>query len=67
VTVTIGGVQVPILYQGLVPGFVGLYQLNVGVVPSIPSGDAVPVVIEQNGIESNPGLAVTIPVRRPGE
>jgi hypothetical protein len=37
------------------------------VVPSIPSGDAVPVVIEQNGIESNPGLAVTIPVRRPGE
>jgi uncharacterized protein (TIGR03437 family) len=67
VTVTIGGVQVPVLYQGLVPGLVGLYQINVGLIPSIAAGDAIPVVVEQDGVQSNPGLAVTIPVRRPGE
>ncbi|MBI3934131.1 MAG: hypothetical protein HY316_05535, partial [Acidobacteria bacterium] len=29
VSVRIGGVEVPVVYQGLAPGFVGLYQVNV--------------------------------------
>jgi uncharacterized protein (TIGR03437 family) len=28
-----------VLYQGLAPGFVGLYQFNVTVPPNAPSGD----------------------------
>jgi uncharacterized protein (TIGR03437 family) len=62
VTVTIGGVQAHVDYQGLAPGFVGLYQVNVVVPPGVAPGPAVPLVILQNGIPSNPDLPVTIPV-----
>lgn len=64
VKVTIGGEELPVLYQGLAPGLVGLYQVNVLLSPSIVPGDAVPVVIKQEGVSSNP---VTLPVRAPGE
>ena len=63
VKVTIGGVEMPVVYQGLVPGLVGLYQVNVVLSTSAPNGDDVPVVLIQNGIASNPNLPVTIPVR----
>ena len=43
-SVTIGGREAAIRFAGLAPGSVGLYQLNV-VVPSGPTGNAVPVVI----------------------
>ena len=43
-SVTIGGREAAIRFAGLAPGSVGLYQLNV-VVPSEPTGNAVPVVI----------------------
>ena len=47
-------------YQGLAPGFVGLYQVN-AVVPEVSVPDpAVPLVITQDGIASN---AVTIAVQ----
>jgi uncharacterized protein (TIGR03437 family) len=39
--VTVGGVQIPesgVLYAGLAPGFVGLYQFNI-VVPNVPDGE----------------------------
>jgi uncharacterized protein (TIGR03437 family) len=63
VSVRIGGVSVPVLYQGLAPGFVGLYQVNVQLPPNAPTGNAVPVVIQQAGIISNPELPVAIPIR----
>ena len=62
VTVTLGGVQAHVDYQGLAPGYVGLYQVNVVVPPGVAPGAAVPLVILQNGIPSNPDLPVTIPV-----
>ena len=52
VTVTIGGLDAAIAYQGLAPGFVGLYQVNV-VVPTGVATGAVPLVLTQNGIPSN--------------
>jgi uncharacterized protein (TIGR03437 family) len=63
VTVEIGGVQVPVVYQGLAPGFVGLYQVNVVLTPGVPTGPAVPLVLRQNGIPSNPNLPVSIPIQ----
>ena len=63
VTVTVGGVEAPVVYQGLAPGFVGLYQVNVVLPSTVTPGDAVPVVVQQNGIVSNPDLPATIPVR----
>jgi adhesin/invasin len=66
-TVTVGGVAVPVRYQGLAPGFSGLYQINVLLLPTVPSGDRVAVVIEQDGIQSNPGSRITIPIAAPAE
>ncbi len=65
VRVRFGGVEVPVSFQGLAPGSVGLYQVNVTLPATVPTGDQVPVVIEQNGIRSNPGATVSLPLRRP--
>ncbi len=43
--VTIGGVTAPVTFSGLVPGFVGLWQLNVQIPANAPVGNTVPLVI----------------------
>ncbi len=45
VTATIGGVDVPVLFSGLTPSLVALYQINVQVPAAVPSGSAVPLVL----------------------
>jgi uncharacterized protein (TIGR03437 family) len=57
-TVTLGGVPLPILYSGLAPGQVGVYQIN-AIVPfrGIPLGFDVPLTISQGG------TSTTLPVR----
>lgn len=52
-TATIGGVDSKVLFSGLAPGFVGLYQVNVQVPAAAPSGDKVPVVLIVAGLTSN--------------
>jgi uncharacterized protein (TIGR03437 family) len=62
VSATIGGVPVPavnIQYAGPAPGFVGLYQVNIQIPTGVAAGNTVPVVLTQNGINSN---AATIAV-----
>jgi uncharacterized protein (TIGR03437 family) len=49
--VTIGGRQADVVFSGLAPGNVGLYQLNVVVPADAPAGIQ-PVVISANGITS---------------
>ncbi len=63
VSVTIGGLPAEVRFQGLAPNFVGLYQVNAVVPSGVAPGSAVPLVITQNGVPSNPDLPVTIPVR----
>ncbi len=65
VTVTIGGLEAAIAYQGLAPGFVGLYQVNVVVPAGVAPGGAVPLVLTQNGIVANPDQPITVPVQAP--
>jgi uncharacterized protein (TIGR03437 family) len=57
--VTIAGVPALVLFSGLAPGFVGLYQVNVQVPPGTPSGSA-SLQIQINGQTSN---SVTIAIR----
>jgi uncharacterized protein (TIGR03437 family) len=47
-TVTLGGVQLPLLYFGLTPGEVGVNQINVSVPSNVPVGFE-PLVISQGG------------------
>ena len=63
VTVEIGGAAVPASYAGLTVGYVGLYQVNLTLSNGVPTGDNLPVVIRQNGIESNPLLPIRISIR----
>jgi uncharacterized protein (TIGR03437 family) len=59
-TVTIGGIDANVDFSGLAPGYVGLYQVNVLVPDSAPSGDAIPVVLSIGGVTAN---TVTIAVQ----
>ena len=65
VRVRIGGIDAPVSFQGLAPGFVGLYQINVLLPGIVQPGNEVTVVLEQNGIPSNTSFPVTIPVGNP--
>ncbi|MGA2213510.1 MAG: hypothetical protein ABSH31_09565 [Bryobacteraceae bacterium] len=56
-TVTLGGVNLPVLFSGLAPGLVGVDQINVSVPTNVPTGMAVPLVIA-DGI-----ISTTIPER----
>jgi uncharacterized protein (TIGR03437 family) len=57
VTVTIGGVAASVQFAGLAAS--GLYQLNVTVPSSLPSGDAA-VVATIGGVTSQSGVSITV-------
>ena len=48
-SVQIGGAGCPVFFSGLVPGYVGLYVINVSVPSSTPQGLSVPLTITQGG------------------
>jgi uncharacterized protein (TIGR03437 family) len=56
--VTLGGVNLSVSYAGLVPGEVGVYQINVTVPSGVPQGLSVPLVINQAGISSSVNVRV---------
>jgi uncharacterized protein (TIGR03437 family) len=58
-TITIGGAPATITYQGLAPGYVGLYQFNV-TVPNIPANNNAPVALMVNGSPVPQKLVVAI-------
>jgi uncharacterized protein (TIGR03437 family) len=60
VTVIVGGDNAQVLFAGLAPGFVGLYQVNVIVPSGIDSASDVPVVLTEAGATSAP---VTVAIK----
>ena len=58
-TVTIGGQQARVLFSGMAPGWVGLWQINAEIPESVEPGAAVPLSITADGVTSN---TVTIAV-----
>jgi uncharacterized protein (TIGR03437 family) len=65
-TVTIGGVNAPVTFAGLAPGFVALYQVNVQVPSNAPVGSAIPAVLTMtysNGSSASSQQDVTIAVQ----
>jgi uncharacterized protein (TIGR03437 family) len=49
VTVTIGGVPATVLFAGLTPGYVGLYQVNVAMPSGVAAGSQAPVTVSVAG------------------
>jgi uncharacterized protein (TIGR03437 family) len=45
VTATIGGIDAVVVFSGLTPGLVGLYQANIQVPAGVAAGNSVPLVI----------------------
>lgn len=58
VNVTIGGAPARVLYAGLAPGTVGLYQFNVEI-PQVAAGDRV-IGITVEGVVARPAAVLTI-------
>jgi uncharacterized protein (TIGR03437 family) len=48
-SILLGGVALDVQYAGLVPGSVGLYQINATVPRSVPLGLSIPLLISQGG------------------
>ena len=59
-TVTLDGQTATVQFAGLVPGLVGLYQVNFQVPPNAGTGDQT-LIVSQNGVASN---ATRLPVSK---
>lgn len=55
--VTLGSTTLPLLYAGLAPGEIGVYQINVKVPNNVPQGLSIPLKISQGAISTS------IPIR----
>ncbi len=51
-TVSLGGVNLPVLFSGLAPGMVGVDQINVSVPFNVPDGMSIPLVITQGTVST---------------
>jgi uncharacterized protein (TIGR03437 family) len=60
VTLTVGGVNVPVSFYGLTPGLAGLFQVNATLPTGIAPSPQAPVVLSQGG---RAGVTVTIPIQ----
>ena len=52
-SVSVGGEQSEVLFSGLAPNLVALYQVNVRVPARSPAGDSIEVVLTIGGVGSN--------------
>lgn len=57
-TVSLGGVALPVIYAGLAPGEVGVYQINARVPGWTPTGMQVPLIITQGSTSTTLTLRV---------
>jgi len=53
VTAVVNGVELPVAFAGLAPGFIGLYQVNVPIPAATPPGSGISLTLKQGGQNSN--------------
>jgi minor extracellular serine protease Vpr len=56
--VTIGGVDAPVLFSGLAPGYNGLYQVDVQIPAGITSGDDVSITLAAGTVVDTATVAI---------
>ena len=58
--VLVGGAPAQVVFSGLSPLYVGVYQLNIIIQPGTPTGNAVPLQIRTNGITSTNKVTIAV-------
>jgi len=58
--VMLGGITANVLFSGLSPSFVGVYQVNFQVPENAPTGDSVPIQIQLGGITTSANITMAI-------
>ena len=66
VVVRLGGKSLAASFSGLVPAFAGLYQVTLRLSEGVPTGRAVPLVLQVAGVDSNTAfIAIAEPPAKP--
>ncbi len=58
--VTVGGVNAKVVFSGILPGFPGVYQINIIVASGTPTGNAVPLQIQMGGITTSDQVTIAV-------
>jgi uncharacterized protein (TIGR03437 family) len=58
--VLVGNVPAQVVFSGMSPQFVGVYQLNIIIQPGTPTGDAVPLQIRMNGFTTTNKVTIAV-------
>jgi len=59
-TVLVGGVAAQVVFAGMSPQFVGVYQLNIVIASGTPTGNAVPLQIQAGGFTSTNQVTMAV-------
>ena len=59
-TVLIGGKPAQVVFAGLTPSFVGVYQVNVAVPVGTPTGNAVSLQLSLGGITTSASTTIAV-------
>lgn len=58
--VLVGNVQAQWVFSGILPGFPGVYQINVIIQPGTPTGNAIPLQIQMGGITTSNQVTIAV-------
>lgn len=58
--VMVGGVNAQVVFAGMTPQFVGVYQINIVIAAGTPTGNAVPLQISMNGVTSRNDVTIAV-------
>jgi len=58
--VMVGNVQAQVVFSGILPGFPGVYQINILIQAGTPTGNAVPLQIQMGGITTSNQITIAV-------
>jgi uncharacterized protein (TIGR03437 family) len=58
--VMVGGVQAQVVFSGILPGFPGVYQVNIIIQSGTPTGNAIPLQIQMGGITTSNSTTIAV-------
>ncbi|MDE3164351.1 MAG: hypothetical protein KGN36_00980 [Acidobacteriota bacterium] len=58
--VLVGGVPAQVVFSGMTPQFVGVYQINIVIAAGTPTGNAVPLQIRMNGYTTTDQVTIAV-------